>query len=69
MRVRSKKDFPETPFHKIFETNSSFNVKLREKLISVFQKFFAIIDKMFILAGGLGTRLSFYEFGHFPDIS
>ena len=30
-------------------------------LISVFQEFFASIDKIFILAGGLGTRLSFYE--------
>ena len=33
---------------------------LREKLISVFQEFFASITKIFILAGGLGTRLSFY---------
>ena len=33
---------------------------LREKLISVFQEFFASITKIFILAGELGTRLSFY---------
>ena len=29
-------------------------------LISVFQEFFASIKKMLILAGRLGTRLSFY---------
>ena len=32
-----------------------------KSLISVFQHFFGSIDKMFILAGRLGTRLSFYE--------
>ena len=30
-------------------------------LISVFEEFFASIDKTLILAGGLGTRLSIYE--------
>ena len=33
---------------------------LRESLICVFQMPFASIDKIFILAGRLGTRLSFY---------
>ena len=33
-----------------------------ESLISIFEEFFASIEKIFILAGGLGTRLSFYEF-------
>ena len=50
--------------HKIFETNSSFHVQYRttEKgLISVFQKFSATINKTFILAGTVGTRLCFYE--------
>ena len=38
----------------------SFTSTLRESLTSLFEEFFAI-DKIFILAGGLGTRLSFYE--------
>ena len=33
----------------------------RKSLISVFQEFFASINKVFILAGRLGTRLLFYE--------
>ena len=33
----------------------------RKSLISVFQGFVASIDKIFILAERLGTRLSFYE--------
>ena len=32
-----------------------------KSLISVFQQFFTIIGKIFILAGRLGTRLPFYE--------
>ena len=32
-----------------------------ENFISVFQEFSANINKTFILAGRLGTRLSFYE--------
>ena len=32
-----------------------------KSLISLFQEFFASIDKAFILAGGVGARLSFYE--------
>ena len=48
---------------KIFETNSSFHVKiqcesaLRESLISIFRLFFASIDKIFILGVRLGTTL------------
>ena len=38
-----------------------WNSALRENLISVFQEFLASIDKLFILAGWLGTRLSFHE--------
>ena len=33
----------------------------RKSLISDFQEFFASINKSFILAGRLSTRLSFYE--------
>ena len=38
------------------------NSALRKSLISVFQKFFATINKIFILAGRLGTKLLFCEF-------
>ena len=46
-----------TIIHKIFETNSSFHVKLHygKSLISVFQKIFTSIDKIFISSGGLNT--------------
>ena len=36
-------------------------VRFGKSSISVFQEFFASINKIFILGGGLGTRLSFYE--------
>ena len=32
-----------------------------KSLIAIFRKFFAIINKIFIFAGRLGTSLSFYE--------
>ena len=32
-----------------------------KSIISVFQEFSASINKTFLLAGRLGTRLSFYE--------
>ena len=38
-----------------------WNNAQREKFNFFFQEFFASFDKTFILAGGLGTRLSFYE--------
>ena len=47
--------------HKIFEANFISNSALREKFNLFFQEFFASINKIFILAGRLGTRLSFYE--------
>ena len=40
-----------------------------KSFISVFQEFFASINKVFILAGGMGTRLSFFGLSHFPDTS
>ena len=47
---------------KILETNSSFHVKeCTMGKISVFQEFFTSIKKIFISAGGLGTRLLFYK--------
>ena len=47
--------------YKMFETNSSFHVKQRTKREVFFQTFFASIGKIFILAGAMGTRISFYE--------
>ena len=63
-QVASKKFFAEKTIHKILKTNSSFSVKQRttgKKLISLFQQFFADIDKIFHLGGRLGTRLKFNE--------
>ena len=56
--------FPKTTTHKILATNSSFNMKERttgKKIISVFEEVSASINKTFILAGRLNTRLLFYE--------
>ena len=50
-----------TIIHKIFETNSCEIAHYEKILISVFQEFVANINKIFILAGRLGTRLTFYE--------
>ena len=52
--------FPETISHKVFETNSCEIALYGEILISIFQESFASINEAFILAGGLGTGLSFY---------
>ena len=46
------------PFTKYFPCEIAHYQK---SLISVFQQFFASINKIFILAERLGTRLSFYE--------
>ena len=58
--LESKKNFPETISHKIFETHYSFYVKNRitGKLLFLFFKSF---NKKFILIGRLVTALSFYE--------
>ena len=46
----------------VSKTNSSFHVTAynRKSLISIFQEFSSSINKTFILAGRLGTGLSFY---------
>ena len=50
--------------YKVFETNSRFHLEERKyygkSLISIFQEFFARNYKIFILAGGLHTRVLFY---------
>ena len=63
-RVRSKRGFPETTYHKIFETSSSFHVEwpahCGKSLAPAFQEFFVGINGIFNLAGGLGAGLSLY---------
>ena len=52
-----------TIIHRVFETNSSFPREIAhcgKSSISIFQEFFASVQKIFILAGGLRTRLSFH---------
>ena len=57
-----KKGFRETISYKIFET-------------SIFQEFFARVNELFILAGGLRAVVSFWlwyhsmGFGQFPGLS
>ena len=56
---RSKKLFPNTIIHKIFETNSSFHVKwhtMDEGQFLFFKRFLLALTKFFISGGGLSTR-------------
>ena len=61
-RILMNAFFKSPIIHKILETNSSFHVKqaLQEKFKFRFSRVFASINKIVILPGGLGTRLSFY---------
>ena len=52
----------------VFMRNSEI-VTMSKGVISVFQEFFASINKIFILAGGLHTSYHSMKFRHFPDIS
>ena len=62
VRVRIKKRFPETVSQKITETNSSFWVKQHSKSKGLLLRgVFARTYKIFHLAGGMGTRLPFYD--------
>ena len=54
--LESKEIFQYLKLH--FSCETVHNVK---SLISVFQEFSASINKTFILAGRVGTRLSFHE--------
>ena len=47
--------------HKIFETNSRFHAQYGKNPISVFQKIFSSINKIFISGGGLSTRQKCHE--------
>ena len=48
---------PCTITPKISETNSSFHIKKRKNLVSIFQEFSCSINKTFTLARIQGTRL------------
>ena len=67
----SKKGFQRQSFTKYSRLTLVFlwNSALSEKLNFYFSKGFASINKIFILGGRLGTRLSFYEVKALSDIS
>ena len=54
--------------HRVFGTGSCEMADCGKGLIAIFRDFFASISEIFIFAGGMGTRLSFLEFRHFPNI-
>ena len=59
--LECKKMFPEAIIDKIFEKSSGCEIAhCGKSLFSVFQEFFASIDKTFTFAGRLGAGLSFY---------
>ena len=61
--LQSNKGFQRQSLAKYLTLTVVFmqNSALRENLISVFQDFFASINKTFILVGRMSTRLSSYE--------
>ena len=61
--LESKKCFQSQSFTKYLRLTlfSSEIANYLKSLMSNFQELFASINKTFILAEGLGTRLSFYE--------
>ena len=59
-QFKIKKTFPQTITHKITLTLVSM-WNSAQRLVSVFQEFFASIKKILSLGGRLCTRLSFYE--------
>ena len=46
--------------HGVFGTGSCEVAGCGKGLVAIFRDFFASISEMFIFAGGMGTRLSFY---------
>ena len=60
--LKGKTGFQRQSFTKYLRLTLSFLWKIAGKsLISISQEFFSSINKIFISAGTLGTRLSFYE--------
>ena len=58
MTISKMRNLCSSIFHKIFETNSCEIMHYGKSLISGFQEFFVSINKTFILAARLGTRLT-----------
>ena len=56
-----KKYFQRQSFIKYFRLTLCEIANYEKSLISVFEEFFASINKIFILEGRLDTRLLFYE--------
>ena len=50
--IISKKLFPDTIIHKIFETNSSFHVNLELRENFIIQEIITSADKIFLSGGG-----------------
>ena len=61
LNIKKKKLKKSAINHKISEINSCEIVLYGECFIAISRDFFASINKIFILARGIGTRLSFYE--------
>ena len=61
LNIKKKKLKKSAISHKISETNSCEIVHYGESFIAISRDVFASINKIFILARGIGTRLSFYE--------
>ena len=61
--LEAKKIFERQPFTGYLRPALVFMkiVPYGKSLISAFEEFFASFNKMFILAGGLSTRLSFFK--------
>ena len=58
-----KKVFERQPFTRYLRPALGFMkiVHYRKSLISAFEEFFSSFNKIFTLAGGLSTRLSFFK--------
>ena len=61
--LESKTSFQRQSVKKYLRLTLDFTeiMYYRKSLISIFQEFLAIIDKIFILAGRPHTRVSFYQ--------
>ena len=62
-KLKSEKSFQRQSFTKYLRLTLVFmwNREQWKSLISIFEEFFTSFNKIFILAGRLHTRLSFYE--------
>ena len=68
-KLESKNTFHGQKLAKYLRPALGFKWNSGQRLISVFREFSASINKIFILKGRLGTKLSFNGVKHFPEIS